>query len=56
MEKIPDEKDQRIVYLAFFEELSFRQIAGQLNLTYGRVHAGYHRGLRQLERDLGSLL
>ena len=56
LEKIPDEKDRKIVRLSFFEELSFRQIAGQLNLTYDRVQTGYQRGLRQLERDLGSLL
>jgi RNA polymerase sigma factor (sigma-70 family) len=37
LEKISDEKDQEIVRLSFFEELSFRQIAGQLNVTYDRV-------------------
>jgi RNA polymerase sigma factor (sigma-70 family) len=56
LEKISDEKDRKILHLSFFDELSFRQIAGQLNVTYTRVQTGYHRGLRQLERDLGSLL
>jgi RNA polymerase sigma factor (sigma-70 family) len=56
LEKISDDKDRKIVRLAFFEEMSFRQIAGQLNVTYDRVQTGYHRGLRQLERDLGSLV
>jgi RNA polymerase sigma factor (sigma-70 family) len=56
LENIPDEKDREIVRLSFFDELSFRQIAGQLNVTYGRVHTGYHRGLQQLERELGGLL
>ena len=56
LENIPDEEDRKIVRLSFFEELSFRQIAGRLNLVYGRVHTGYHQGLRQLEQDLGGLL
>jgi DNA-directed RNA polymerase specialized sigma24 family protein len=56
LEKISDEKDLKIARLAFFQELSFRQIAGQQNVTYNRVQSGYHRGLRQLERDLSSLL
>jgi hypothetical protein len=32
------------------------QIAGQLNVTYGRVQTGYHRGLRQPEGNLAILL
>ena len=56
LEKIPDEKDRKIVRLSFFEELSFRQIAGLLNVTYDRVQTGYHRGLRQLERVLGRVV
>jgi RNA polymerase sigma factor (sigma-70 family) len=56
LEKISNEKDRKILLLSFFEGLSFRQIAGQLSVTYDRVQTGYHRGLRQLERDLGSLV
>lgn len=56
LENITDENDRTIVRLSFFEGLSFRQIAARLNLTYDRVRTGYHRSLRQLERELKDLV
>jgi RNA polymerase sigma factor (sigma-70 family) len=56
LEKIPDPTNRKIVELCFFEGLSLRQIAGQLQLSYDKVRQGYHRSLRLLERELRDLL
>ncbi len=53
---IPDETDRAIVRLRFFEGLSLRQVAQQLNLTYDKVRERYQISLQRLERDLGQLL
>ena len=56
LDNISDDNDRTIIRLWFFEGLSFRQIAGRLDLTYDRVRTGYHRSLRQLERELKDLV
>jgi RNA polymerase sigma factor (sigma-70 family) len=54
LEKITDPTNRKIVELCFFEGLSLRQIAGQLNLSYDKVRQGYHRSLKLLQRELGD--
>jgi RNA polymerase sigma factor (sigma-70 family) len=56
LDRISNDDDRTIIRLWFFEGLSFRQIAARLDLTYDRVRTGYHRSLRQLERELRDLL
>jgi RNA polymerase sigma factor (sigma-70 family) len=56
LQKIPDPTNRKIVELCFFDGLSLRQIAGQLNLSYDKVRQGYHRSLKLLERELGDAL
>jgi RNA polymerase sigma factor (sigma-70 family) len=54
--KIPDETDRTVLRLHFFEGLSLRQAAQQLNLSYDNVRDRYQRSLQRLERELGSFL
>jgi RNA polymerase sigma factor (sigma-70 family) len=56
LNQIPDETDRKIVELCFFEGLSLRRIAGQLNLSYDKVRQGYHRSMKLLQRELGDML
>jgi RNA polymerase sigma factor (sigma-70 family) len=56
LEKIPDENGRAILRLRFFDDLSLRQIAERLGLSYDQVRARYQVALQRLERELGPLL
>jgi RNA polymerase sigma factor (sigma-70 family) len=56
VERMPQETDRQIVRLCFFDGLSLRQIAEQLQLSYDKVRQRYHHSLKVLERELGGLL
>jgi RNA polymerase sigma factor (sigma-70 family) len=56
LEKIPDETDRALLRLRFFEGVSLRQAARQLDLSYDTARERYQRCLRRLEAELGRFL
>ena len=56
VDEIPNPTDRQILQLCFFESLSLRSVAEQLDLSYDVVRTRYHAGLRFLERQLKGLI
>jgi RNA polymerase sigma factor (sigma-70 family) len=55
LENIPEVMDRLIIRLRFYEGLSLRQIAEQLQVSPDKVRERFHFTLRRLERDLKGL-
>lgn len=46
---LADPRDREVLRLYFYDGLSFRQIADELNITLDKVRTSYHRGLERLK-------
>lgn len=55
LEKIADPLDREIIRLRFFESLSLRQVAEQLQVNHEKVRQRYHAMMRHLGRELEGL-
>ena len=51
IERIPDKRQQKAIFLKFFDELSDDAIANQLQIKISNVRVLRHRGLKQLRAD-----
>jgi RNA polymerase sigma factor (sigma-70 family) len=56
LDRIADAADRALLRLHFFEGLSLRQAAQQLQLSYDSARTRYQRSLAQLESQLARLL
>ena len=55
LNKLPDPINREIIRLRFFEGLSLRQIAAQLDLTYDVVRERFKTTKKRLQRELEGL-
>ena len=54
LSRFPNPQVRSIVELRFFQDLSLREIAHRLQLTYEQVRDRYQQGMRWLKRELGE--